>query len=143
MRRRPPVPGGQDGFTLVEMLLAVAILGLGVTALVGGMMTSITVSDRGRSSAEASGDARRWAESVAGTTYADCAASYATPGFAVTSGSTGNQSVSYWSPASSSFVTTCGTDSGLQRVTLTVTSADGRAAETVQVLKRRRPAGEP
>jgi len=142
MRRLVRRAGSQAGFTLVDTLVGVAILGIGVTAVVSGMATSIKVSDVGRSSAEAQLAVRAYAEALAATSYADCAASYAT-GYSAPAGYTAGLTVAYWNAGSSSFGSTCGTDSGLQRVTLTVTSADLRATEVLMVAKRKRPAGEP
>ncbi|MEO7744856.1 MAG: type II secretion system protein [Actinomycetota bacterium] len=133
--------GREAGFTLVDTIVGVAILGIGVTVVVGGMATSITVSARARAAAEAQIAVRSYAEQIAAATYVDCATSYSTA-FTAPSGYTATQSVSYWDNATSTFVATCGTDSGLQRITLTVASTDGRASEVQPVAKRRRPVGE-
>lgn len=132
------------GFTLVDMLLAVAILGIAVVTLVGGMMTSIRTSDLERQSAEALTTTRAYAEAVANDTYVDCAANYAASGASLPAGMSVAQIVRYWNPSTTSFVATCpATDSGLQRVSVTVSTSDGRATESIKVGKRRRPAGEP
>ena len=65
------------GFTLVELLLTVAILGIAVLAVVGAMMTSIQVSDLGRRQAEGQAQLRAYAEAVAAVPYAACTPSYA------------------------------------------------------------------
>lgn len=131
-----PVGSARDrGLTLVEVLLAVSILGIGVTSLVGGMMTSITVSSRGQQSAEGLSAIRAYAEAVSAASYADCATSYPAPGFTAPAGwSAATPVVSYWN--GSSFTATCGTDRGLQKVTLRLTAADG-AVETVAIAKRK------
>lgn len=136
MRTSRATGGARDaGLTLVEVLLAVSILGVGVTVLVGGMMTSITVSGQGQRSAEGQAAIRAYAESVASTAYTDCASSYPSPGFTPPSGWTAAaQVVTYWD--GSSFVSTCGTDSGLQRVQLRLTTSDG-GAETLSVARRK------
>ena len=122
------------GFTLVELLLSVAILGISGVAVVGGMMTSIQVSDLGRRQAEGQGEVRAYAEAVAGAAYANCAASYSTS-YSPPSGYTATMTVAYWD-GRSAFTSTCGTDKGLQRVTLAVTATDGRGSETVAIAKR-------
>lgn len=145
-RRTAARPGGADdgGYTLVELLLAVAVLGLGVLTVVGGMMTSILVSDLGRRSAEGQSAVRAYAEAVANDTYAACATTYPASGFSVPSGYTTTLTVTYWDPSASSFMTTCpATDAGLQRIRLTVSATDGRGSEALSIAKRRRPAGEP
>ena len=122
------------GFTLVELLLTVAILGIAVLAVVGAMMTSIQVSDLGRRQAEGQAQLRVYAEAVAAVPYAACTPSYATsyvalPGYAAA------MTVAYWN-GTSAFTTTCGTDQGLQRVTLTITATDGRGVESLALAKR-------
>ena len=133
---------GDAGLSLVETLVGVSILGIGVATVVGGMATSIHVADIGRSSAEAQLAVRSYAETVAAATYVDCAASYAA-GYSAPAGYSSTQTVAYWNSATSSFQPSCGTDSGLQRVTVTVAAGDGRATEALRVAKRKRPAGEP
>ena len=140
-RTRRQQTRSEAGFTLVDTIVGVAILGIGVTTVVGGMATSITVSARGRAAAEAQIAVRSYAEQIAAATYVDCATSYGTS-FSAPAGYTATQVVSYWDSATSTFRATCGTDSGLQRITLTVASSDGRASEVQPVAKRRRPAGE-
>jgi prepilin-type N-terminal cleavage/methylation domain-containing protein len=139
----PGVRGRTDdreaGLTLVEVLMAVAILGIGVVAIVGGMMTSIKSSDLERRAADAQTAVRAYAEAVAGATYAACASSYATTGFTAPTGFTTSMTVSYWNATTSSFGSTCTvpTDSGLQKVALTVAATDGRATETLTIAKRK------
>lgn len=123
------------GLTLVEVLLAVSILGIGVVVIVGGMMTSIKVSEQGRRSAEGQAAIRAYAEAVTGAPYVACASSYAAPGFTVPTGWTAaSPVVTYWN--GTTFTTPCGTDSGLQRVVLKLTSADG-VVESLSVAKRK------
>lgn len=141
---RPPLrrAGNQAGFTLVETLIGVSILGIGVVGVVGGMATSVKTADIGASSAEANLAVRAYAEALATLAYVDCSPPYAT-GYTAPTGYTASNTVAYWDIATTKFIGTCGTDSGLQRVTLTVASDDGRATETLLVAKRKRPAGEP
>lgn len=122
--------------TLVEMLLAVAIMGIGVLGVVAGMMTSIQVSDLGKNAADGQTALRSYAEAVTGDTYSSCATTYPAAGFTTPTGWTSSMTVAYWNKGSSTFGSTCGTDSGLQRVTLSLTANDGRGTETLRLVKR-------
>jgi prepilin-type N-terminal cleavage/methylation domain-containing protein len=136
----------EAGFSLVEILVTIVIVGMAFTAILGGMITSITVSDLHRNQATADTLARNAAESVkdSNVPYVPCAGpnAYAP---ALPSG-TSITKVEYWNgaaptPATSYAVTfspSCPPqDQGLQRITITASS--GGATETVQVLKRNIP----
>lgn len=139
------------GETLVELLLTIVIMGIAVAAIIGGLMTSIQLSDVHRKQASAGAYARDFAEAVAqstaGTGYTACAAAGAASpykaaavGYTPPSGFTASvTSVKYWS--STGWVTTPCSDSGLQQVTVQVQSADARATET-SVLVVRKPCGQ-
>ncbi len=68
-RREAP----ERGFTLVEMLIAVTLLGAIVIAMAGAMFTVITVSSRQQSVSNAEAAARRYAEMVRAVAYTPCA----------------------------------------------------------------------
>jgi prepilin-type N-terminal cleavage/methylation domain-containing protein len=127
-------PSRESGFTLVEVLLTVAILGIGLTVVVGGMMTSIKVSAEGSRSAQGQVAIRAFAEAVAGAAYASCATTYAATGFTPPPGWTASPpSVAYWT--GSGFTASCGTDRGLQRVTVRLTADDGTVT-SLSIAKR-------
>jgi Tfp pilus assembly protein PilV len=133
------------GESLLEVLIAVTIMGVALVAIVGGLVTGILVSDVHRRQATASASVRDYAEAienaVAGGGYVPCggAANYASPaGFAVPSGysmSVVAGSVRYW--AGGGWQSTCTTDTGLQQLTAQVASTDGRATERVVLVLRR------
>lgn len=135
MTATAPTPD-DAGLTLVEMLVAVAVLGITFVALLGGMATSIVTSDLHREQADALTLLSRAAESAKGAPYATCASSYPLPADA------GEWSVAVVAVAwnGSSYATPPGTcpsaDLGLQRVTVTVTSPSGRTTESVALVKR-------
>ena len=145
-----------SGVTLVELLVTVAILGIAFVALVGGMTTSVVGSDLHRKEATAESLVRGYAEGVKAKTvaYADCATpaqySPAAVGFSTPSGYTPSVSrVEYWqpdavNPNTGTFVSSLGTcsktpprDNGVQRISVRVASADGRATEQIQIVKRK------
>lgn len=136
------------GETLVEVLLTVMIVGLSFAALLGGVSTSIVVSDLHRKQASEQTLIRSYADAVqaspawkgcAATTadYAPGAVSYTVPpsygGTYVPSAT----SVQFWDLVSLSFKPTCtlGIDRGLHQISLQVRSNDLRAVEKVVVVK--------
>lgn len=130
--------GSDDGATLIEVLVAVAIVGVAFATIVGGMYTVIVASDANRKQAGAATHLTSYAEAVKADAYVDCATTYAGAGFALPSGFTkGPVTVAYWNAASLAFDAACGSDSGLQRVTLSIRSDDSRAVFDVQLAKRR------
>lgn len=133
-------PRGDEGMTLVETLVAVSIVGLSFSALVGGMYTTVQASDINRKQAAAATALATYAEAVKADPYIACATSYTGTTFTAPAGFTkAPVVVSYWKPASTppTFATPCGTDSGLQRVTLALRSTDGRVVLDVELAKRR------
>jgi prepilin-type N-terminal cleavage/methylation domain-containing protein len=125
------------GTTLVEVLIAVFILGITAVAVVGGLFTSITISDVHRKQATAGAVARDYTERIAGETYVECAGpgtyALAPAAVPVPSGYSAVIAVEYWSGGT--WGTTCAS-TGLQRVTVTVTSDDDRAKERSVVVVR-------
>lgn len=136
---------GDRGETLIEVLVAVAIMSVAVVAVVGGLVTCVLVTDIHRKQAVAGGAVRDYAEAIENTVaaggYVACASttSYASPtGFAAPAGYTRSVvagSLRYFSGGA--WQAGCGTDTGLQRLTLQVASDDGRAREQLMVVLRR------
>jgi hypothetical protein len=126
------------------------ILSVAVVALIGGLVTAIVMSDIHRKQAKAGTFVRAFAEKVESavaatpTAYTDCASTVTYKAFYPTTGDSAFltpdiTAVAYWDPSSSppSFVGTCTTDSGVQRLSLRIASADGRAVETLDVIIRK------
>lgn len=129
---------GEEGVTLIETLVALAIFGVCFAVVIGGMTTSVVVSDHHQKEATAETLLRAFAESQK-SSYSNC---QLTPSTTVVIGSytesftTTPQGIMYWNGAT--FSTTCpATDMGLQKLSLQVRSNDGRATETVEIVKRK------
>jgi type II secretory pathway pseudopilin PulG len=138
--------GDDRGETLLELIVAVVIMGIAVVAIVGGITTSVLLSDMHRKQATAGGAVRNYGEAVekyvASTGYVNCASSgsYApgTVGFTAPSGYVASANpVRYWNDTSRAFSTSCATDGGVQAVALQVRSSDNRATETLTVMIRK------
>lgn len=143
------VRSGEDtGVTLVEVLLAVAVLGIGVLATVSGMMTSIKVSGQGQAAAETLTTLRGYAEAVSEAPYVECGSLSPSPytptstSFTIPSGMAAMSALQRWSggtAATGAFASTgpcTAPDAGIQKVTLTVTGTDG-VAQSLRLVKRR------
>lgn len=135
------------GETLIELLVAIVVMGIAVVVIVSGMAAVILMSDLHRKQATAGAYVRDYAEAientVAGGGYVACA------GTATYAGATGYTdpaykasvtTVRYWS--GTAWQASCGTDTGLQQLTVQVASADGRAKEQLTVVVRK-PCGLP
>ena len=123
--------------------MAIAIIGIAVTAIVWGMVTAITVSGVHRQQATADTLARDAAETVV-----DAQQPYSHAGNYTLPAAPSGYSVSIQPPVefctvtstAVTFTSNCSSsnpDAGVQRITILARSSDGRATETVQVLKRR------
>jgi Tfp pilus assembly protein PilV len=139
------VLAGEAGTTLVEVLITVAILGIAVVSIVGGMGTSIIGADYHRKQAQAHTVLVSAADSVksqSANPYQACAtaAAYApATGVTLPAGWTAAavtvRSVTYWN--GSAFTASCpASDTKLQLVTIQVATPDSRATESVSVVKR-------
>jgi prepilin-type N-terminal cleavage/methylation domain-containing protein len=150
---RPDRPAGlrtEAGFSLAEIVITIAIVGITFTAILGGMITAITVSSQHRKQATADTlvrSAAEWVKDPARNAYVNCAGAntYSLSGVTVPSGySVAISSVQYWNGTSPSgatyqptFQSGCPSpDPGLQRITISATAPNGAATETVQILKR-------
>ncbi len=149
------------GETLVELLITIAITGIAVVSIVGGLMTAIATSDIHRKQATGGAYARNYAESVnryiAAGHYTACAGKAPqpdyTPAFATVTLPADYKdnykdpvaTYRYWDPAwtpgSSATPWTLGcsvtTDAGLQQVTVSLESKDGRALERSVIVVRK------
>jgi len=138
MRTRKRPGSNDDGETLIELIIAVAIMGITVVAIVGGIATSILISDIHRKQTTAGAYVRSYAEAVAGHYDASASPSYlpSAVGFAAPTGFTAAvTSVKCWNDTSGVF-SGCTAANALQQVTLSVASTDSRASESLVVVVR-------
>ena len=137
----------EQGTTLVEVLAAVALIGIAFLTILGGMMTAAVGADVHRKAATADLQVRSYAEAIRRASYVDCAttSSYtpAAVGYAAPAGfSASVTDVDYWrashaDPDTGSWSNACPTDQGAQRVTVSLSADDGRAATSREVVKGR------
>lgn len=136
----PPLGApGEEGTTLVELLVAVAILGIAFVAILGGMMTSVTASDVHRKQADGLALLTRNAEAVKAAPYVPCAppAAYQAALTMPTDYVVSVTAVAI--PAGSGFVscTAAAEDTGIQRVSLKAEATSGTtSSETIEIIKR-------
>ncbi|MFJ3877663.1 type II secretion system protein [Streptomyces sp. NPDC090077] len=119
--RRARLPRGEEGETLIEVLVAVVLIGVAFTAVLGGIGAAVAGSAAQRKVTGADAVARSAAEKVVGAPYAPCARGYETP--APPAGYTVTVEIEYWDGVGA-FGRSCPTaDTGVQKVTLTVRTA--------------------
>jgi prepilin-type N-terminal cleavage/methylation domain-containing protein len=138
-------PAEDRGETLLELLIAVVILGVVLVSVVGGFATGTLTSDAHRKQSTAAAYAKDYAEAIqsavtkATVPYTGCASATtyaAPPGFSAPSGYvTSVTTVRYWT--GSAWSATCSSDTGVQRLTARVASVDGRATEQVTLVLRK------
>jgi prepilin-type N-terminal cleavage/methylation domain-containing protein len=132
------------GDTLIELIVAVSILGIAFVALISGMFTTTISSDTHRKQATARAALSSFAEAVKRETYVACASTasygstYTAPANFTKSVTTVEYSAASASnPAVSVFQGACpSTDEGVQRLTLQMASSDGRVTEKLVMVKR-------
>jgi len=133
----------EAGDTLIEVLVAVVIMGIAFVIIVGGIATAIMGSDLQKQQAGADLALRTAAERISEElAYQPCATTYSPssgpiPGFKLT------VTVSYWARNENKFESSLPScpaeDDGLQMIKLEATSNSGRAPSpaTLNIVKRR------
>ena len=158
MRSPSHPPGAEAGFSLIEVLISVAIMGIAMVAVIGALATQIKGADLHRNQSNASAVLSSAAEKIQSSGYVACDASPATtykaaartatlPSDWVTKGvSVGLAidvtSVKNWN--GSSFVATCAPDATdtlgllqIQLVTVAVTGPNASGTEQLDIVKRK------
>lgn len=144
MTDRETAPPRDRGDTLVEILVSVAILGIAVVAILGAIAMTATASGLHRDTASVQNLLHNWAESVSDGPYTACASAAtvqsAVPSPALPTGFSAQvTAVRYWD--GSAFAGSCGTDQGLQRITLSIAGPGSPGAAGTLDVVRRRPCG--
>lgn len=134
----------ERGETLVELLVTVAILGIGVVSIVFAMGSAITASDAHRKQSTVETVLRNYAEALEdpSVAYVPCApaSAYASPpGFTAPANfAVEVVQVRYWNgEQDAQFLATCpDPDRGAQLLTIRARSDDERGRKTLNVVKR-------
>lgn len=123
--------------TLVEVLVAVMILGVAFVALLGGFGTSIASSDLHRKQAVAETAIRRYAEAIKDEPFSTTCPPTYTGSFTVPSGFTKTAPVvEGYIDTNTNIVTTTCSALKAQVVAVSITSEDGRVSPILRVVKR-------
>lgn len=148
-----PITRNENGVSLIELLVSIVITGIVSVGLLGALTTLSVSSDRVRKLGTTSSTLNSAADALAALPYSTTCPPFYTlaapagvpPADAsqrVTLADVAITDVKYWDVASTTFGTTCtaglaaGDPRRLQRITLTVDLADGRATRSLQVVKR-------
>ena len=152
MTHPPDVQNPEAGFTLTEVLAALIILGVAITAILAAMGTSIITVDTHRKLVSDDAILRSYAEQLQSAPFVECAtpAQYpllSDPAGNWTSFQTTITAVDSWNTSTSpangvafgGAACTPGTaGAGLQRIQLQAVSTSGRGgSQTLTILKRR------
>ena len=144
-----PTSSSEDGFSLVEVLISVVIMGICFAGLLAGMGTSALSSGlhRGQadghtllvSAAEAVRDQQRNPFSCATSGY-DLTEEVVLPdGWSASDVRivTGSIEHGYWDGNGFAVAASCGSGTDMQRMQVEVTTPDGRTSERISLIKRR------
>jgi hypothetical protein len=138
-RRLAKRAAGDAGETLLELIVAITILGVCVVAIGSGIVLSVKVSSIHRGQATAQAFLHNYAEALQ-TAYVPCNSCASSPNYvaslpAPTGFNAPTASVKYWNGTAFT-ATPPATDPGLQRGALTLTSKDGFVDESLVVVLR-------
>jgi type II secretory pathway pseudopilin PulG len=135
-----PDRAADGGETLIELLVAMVVIGIAVVGILGALSLAAGASSAAKGQARGRAVLASWAESLSavadtgGYRYTACASAgtFPAPAGLPTGYGAAVSAVRYWN--GTAWSATCGTDQGLQRLTLTVTSPAGLLPGTSQTL---------
>lgn len=134
----------ERGESLLELVIAIALMGVAIVAVMSGLTTTVLLSDVQRKEATASSTVRNYASAlqqfVASGHYVACASAgtYVVPGFTPPAGFTARVvagSMRYWTGVL--WLPLCLPDRGLQKLRILVESEDRRASEYLDLVLRK------
>ena len=143
-----PALAGEGGFSLVEMLIAMAVIGIAFVALLAGMATTTAAAGLHRTQAVAELELRRYAELVDAEPFSSggyTRVAESDPSKNTDPGKVGfdvlNSTVYPFVAVAPSCIdrwtgATCTASHRTQIVTIGVQTSDGRVDETIQIVKR-------
>lgn len=141
----------EGGYTLSEVLIAVVILGVAITAMIGSLSSVLFTTRANRNLATADSAVRAYAEQLVATQYQPCApltgvGSYSPmmnmpSAFSVTITKIEYGDALTGSNPTETFSTTLDTcrtggDSGVERITIVAQPVSGPGSQTLQIIKR-------
>jgi prepilin-type N-terminal cleavage/methylation domain-containing protein len=128
----------EAGFTLVELLVTVTIMGISFVIILGGIAVFSRATTVQRGSADLDTAMRTYVEQLAAAPYdASCGANYGS--VAVPAGYTGNIEVKYWdgNATPAAYSTSCpGSDNGAQQLVVALTNSDASQRDSLTIVKR-------
>jgi type II secretory pathway pseudopilin PulG len=137
----------ERGETLIELLVAMLVAGTAIVVLMGGLGTSVRISDIHRKQAKAGAYLRSFAEAVESAVakspsdYQECASGLTyESAFTIVDDPRYERTVDrvrYWDGTSFGTTCTAPTDTGVQQVSLRVRSIDDDAVETLDLVIRK------
>ena len=143
-RRHDATARGEAGYTLIEVLIAVFLVGTVVAALAAGMLTMMSATRSTTEQQRLEAAVLSYTELLRSQTYADCAGTGTYPTFSGDNGITGRVSdVRYWVVPSGGawgaqpFADACATDLGRQLLDVELQLGPGGPETTAQVVLRR------
>jgi prepilin-type N-terminal cleavage/methylation domain-containing protein len=131
-----------DGLTLIELLVTVALMGAAFAIIVTGMLSYVSTGIQHRSAATVQLELHKYADLLSALSYQTCATPYS-PAYTAPTNVTVSMSKSLWDGTTKTFSVTpaagC-SDPGLQRVRVTMTYFDSVVnhgyTESLDIVKR-------
>jgi prepilin-type N-terminal cleavage/methylation domain-containing protein len=144
--RTAPRPRGQSGYSLVEVLVAVLLVGTVLAALAGGMLTMMLATASTSEQQRLEAGVLNYTQVLRSRPYVDCARPSSFPTWEQGGVRGRVDAVRYWNVpggqawgGASAFQAGCSTDQGRQLLDVTLELVDGAERSTAQVVVRKGP----